>query len=259
MSKKPDFKQQLQHLYTWSAVGYIGLAALAAIFMTNATLPVSVGHLAKDVLASQKSAVLVPGSQLAFDLPIKWLVVAVMLLSAVVPVLYLTRLKKQYEKSMKQKVLAWRWIDLAISSSLMIGVVSMLSGLHDIGTLKLAGGFMVLTCVLGWLVEKSMNEGKKLVKPLFVTSLFTGALPWLPIVIAAVATPFFAAVRAPWYVYALYVELLAGFTLLALNQWRYIQKNRNWKDYFCVERNYAVISIATRAAFAATLIVGLLK
>ena len=127
MSKKPDFKLQLERLYTWSAVGYVGLAILAVLLMANATFPVSIGHLAKDVLASQKSAVLVPGARLVLDLPIKWLVFATLLLSTILPVLYLTRLKKQYEKAVKQRVMPWRWVDLGVTSALMMGVVALLS------------------------------------------------------------------------------------------------------------------------------------
>lgn len=259
MSKKANYKAQLQRLYTWSAVGYIGLAILAGVVMANVTYPLSIGHLAKDVLASERGAVLVPGDHSIMDLSLKLMVVGLLVLSAVVPALYVTRQKKEHEKAIKKRVLVWRWADLAVGSSIMVGIVSILSGFHSIQTVKLLGSFMIVTCVLGWLIERAMTDGKKLVRPLFVLSILTGALPWVVVASSAVATPFYAAVRAPWYVYAVYGELLVGFTMIALNQWRYIAKQKQWKDYLFVERNYALTTVATRVIFVAILLVGLHK
>lgn len=259
MSKKVDYKAQLRRLYTGSAVGYVGLAILAGVFMSNITYQLTTGHLAKDELASQKSVVLVPASHAVYDAPLKWTLVIILLLSAVIPLLNITRLKKVYEKGLKKRVMPWRWVDMGIITALMIEVIALLSGLQDIFMLKILAGLMVITCVLGWLAERAANDGKKLVKPIFVIGLVTGLLPWLIIAAYAVATPFYAAVRAPWYVYALYASLLGSFVLFALNQWRQHQKFKQWKDYLFVERNYVVISLVAKVAFAVILIVGLKK
>ena len=259
MSKKVDFVAQLQRLYTWSAVGYIGLAILAGVFMANVTYQTTIGHLTKDILASHKSAVLVPGAHAFIDIPLKWALVAMLGLSAVLPVLYLTRLKKYHQKALKKRVLLSRWVDLGLSTVFMMSTIALLSGVNDMMTIKMIGGLVALTCAMGWLAERAMTEGKKLVMPIFTFSLITGCLPWIVVAAYAVATPFFASVRASWFVYALYASTLFGCGLIAYNQWRYHQGKRAFKDYMFVERNYVVASILVRTAFAAILVLGLRK
>ncbi len=256
---KVDVKTFVSRLYIWSIVLYLLLSVLAGVFIGNTTYQLTVGHLAKDILASQSSAVLVPGSHALFDLSLRWTVVAIMLLSIIVPLLYLTRLKKSYEQGIKKRQLLWRWIDLGITTALIVEVIAILSGLQDVMMLKILAGLMIITAVLSWLAERAEKDGKKLVRPIFITSLVTGLLPWLLIAVYAVATPFYASVRAPWYVYAVYTGSLLGFGLLAYNQWRQHQKYKAWKDYWFVERNYAFLTLLTKVAFAVILIVGLKK
>ncbi len=256
---KVDYRQQLKLLYTWSAVGYIGLAILAASLMSSVTYQLTLGHLAQDELASSSSAVLVPGAHALYDISIKWVVVVLMVLSAVVPILYLTRWQKRYDQGIKKQFLTWRWVDLGVTSSLIVWVVALLSGLQEAASLKMLVGLVLISFALGWLAERQAIETKKSIMPTFIIGFVAGCLPWLLIATYAVATPFYTSVRAPWFVYALYVSSFGAFLLLAYNQWRQHQKYKQWKDYLFVERNYTVIAILAKAAFALILIVGLKK
>lgn len=254
-----DYKTLFPRIHYWHSIAFVITAIVASFLMGQTSYQLTLGHLAKDELMSQKSAVLVSGSHSVFDIQVSTIVIALMLLSTIVPGLYMTRLQKQYANGLKKKVMPWRWLDMAVTTAIMVETIAILSGVQDIMTLKIIGGLMAITCLLGWLGEKAMTDGKKLIRPIFITSIITGSLPWLLIAVGAVATPFYAAARAPWYIYALYISSLGSFSLIALNQWRYYGKVRQWKDYMFVERNYLFITDAAKLLFAAILIVGLRK
>jgi hypothetical protein len=84
----------------------------------------------------------------------------------------------------------------------------------------------------------------------------TGVLPWLLIAVSALTTYMYGLVRSPWYVYALYAVTLVGFGGLAFNQRQHYRRANQWK-YEVVERNYVLINLAVKAAFALILLAGL--
>lgn len=263
MSKR-DTKSQLRVLHALSAASYIVLAAVAGFFMAATAYQLTIGHWAKNELASRTTTVFAPAQHPIFDLELRWLLVTFLVFSAILPILYLTRWQARYTQTLKSKVNKWRWVDLAVSAALMLEVIAILSGATDIMTLKLIGGLVITTCALGWLAERqNVVTTKKAEWSAFAISLLTGLLPWLLIFTYAAATPYYTAIRAPWYVYALYASTLIGFTLIAVNQIIGFKKNSKLKkyanDYEAVERNFVAISLLTKVAFAGILIVGLWK
>lgn len=249
----------LRKILRLSTAVYVLLAAAAFAFMSRASHQITLGYLTNDTLAADTGTVFAPAARVLYDLEIRWAVIALLVFSLALPILYLTRMERRYADALRGRVLPWRWIDLAVSSALMMEVIALLSGVQDMMTLKLIGGMMAITCALGWIAERQNNDTDRPVWSAYVTSLFSGLLPWLMGAVYAVATPFYGLVRAPWYVYALYAAGLAGFGLLALNQLSQHRRLGSYKDYFSVERRYLVINLLTKLAFAGILIVGLKK
>ena len=251
----------LDRIWLAAAVLFLGLAAAAPFVMEPISYMFTQAHLARDALLSQDGTAFIPAHRAVWDMELRWALSTVMALSAVLPILYLTKLKDRYaNRLISGRVVEWRWLDLAVTSALMVVIVAMLVGYTDIGTLKMMAGAMVLACGLGWLAEQQNNQKSR--RPVWSAlglGVIAGALPWLVIGIAKASTLLFGGVRSPWYVYAACVIALGGFILLALNQWNQHRRFRAWADYAFVERNYALISVATKVAFAAVLIIGLAK
>ncbi len=251
---------RLNTLHIVSVILFAGLAVAAALLMQAVSFPLAVTHLTNDALLSQDSTVFAIAHRNIVDVQLRWILVSVLALSVVLPVLYLTKLKDYYAKTIsKGRVNGLRWIDLAVSSALMVEIIMLLVGYNDLMMLKLAGGLIGVTCALGWLAEKQNATGRKPVWNAFVISLVTGALPWIAIGASKIATVLYGSVRNPWYVYALCVTALAGFILLAVNQWNGHRRFRGWANYAVVERNYVLISLITKTTFAVILIAGLSK
>lgn len=249
----------LQKIYAISVAVYVAIFAAAAFLMGNKSYQLSIGYWTRDELASKATTVFAPASQGLFDLQLRWIVMAIALLSVVMPVLYLTRLKSYHQKAMKNKVLPTRWLDMAVVAAIMLETVAVVSGVLDIGTLKLVGGLMVVTMVLGWMAEKRTAEAGRPATAKYYLGMVTGLLSWVLIALYAIATPIYGGVRSPWYVYALYVVMLAGAGLMGSNQLKGLKKQGKQTNYEVVEQNYATLTLLTRMAFAVVLIIGLMK
>lgn len=248
--------ERLRGLHLISAGVFALLALLAGYFIKDTYFNLWLSHLTRDDLASRTTTVLVPAVHSVYDINLRWIVVALMVLSAILPLLWTLRWKRQYKVNIDTQVMPQRWADLAITSAIMVETIAILSGTHDIMTLKLIGGLMAVTCLLGWLADKQNRLAVKTDWSAYALGLVTGSLPWLLIAVSAFATFFYGIVRSPWYVYALYATTLFGFVALAFNQRKHYRRANMWK-YEVVERNYVLINLLTKAAFALILIAGL--
>lgn len=248
----------IRRLLAFSAALYILLAALAGYMMTNATYQLTAGYITRDELASKTSTVFAPATRIMFDIELRWVVVALMLFSALFPILYLTRLQRGYSRRLEGgRVLASRWVDFAISGALLVEITALLSGMQDIGSLKLAGGLVAVSAVFSWLAER---RNENLIRPLWAelyASLASLVLVGLVIAMYAASTPLYGAVRSPGFVYGLYAILVVSFALIVINQVNQHRRFRSWSNYLTVERNHLAISLVSKAAFAVALIVGL--
>jgi len=251
--------QMLRRLNWLSLCVHLLGALIAALLMSSYVQQVFAGFVARDELASVNDTVFVPAIHHLYDVQLMWLVVAVLLLGAIMPLVQL-RQRGRYEQRIKQRANPLRWADKAIVSGAMLSVVAALSGVQDFMTLKVIGGLIVVTAMLGWLSERQNADPKA--KPdysAFGISLVSGALPWLIILGYAFATPLWGMIRYPWYVYALHAVVFIGSAAYAINGYNYVRRFRNWVNYAVVERNYLIIDVATRLSFAIVLIVGFSK
>lgn len=237
---------------------FAALAAAAAFFMNNTSYGVGVGHQAKDELLSLTAGntAFVHASQNLFDIEIRWIVTFILGLAALFSLLAATRLRRRYEATLVDGVSSMRWIGWGIITALMVETIALLSGVNDIFVLKIVAGLMLVTCALAWVAEKRNKQAGRPAWSEFSVSLVTGSLPWLLIGGYAVATWVWGLVRYPWFVYALYASTLIGFTLLTINQYKRIS---SWKNTLVVERNYLLIALATKSAFAIILILAFKK
>lgn len=246
----------LRRLHVGAVVCFLGAALAALFFMGSQTHQLTIGHLAKDSLLSDNRTVFAPAVRVLFDVEVRWLVIVTMFMSAVLPLLYITKLEARYKERLQtSRVVPWRWIDLALTSALMVETVALLSGIQDIMALKLIGALTAVTYGLRWLGERQNNQGGAVDWSAYHISLFSGLVPWLMIAAYAVSTGLYGMVRMPWFVYALYGGGLVGFVGMAANQLKsYRQPTLN---YQMIERNYVNLNVLTKLGFAVILIIGL--
>lgn len=260
MSKNSDLRGQVQRLLAVSTGLFLVVAVLSAVVIKDTSYQLTLGHLAKDALASQGGeTVLAPATRHLFGIQLRVLVPIILGLSAIGTGLTLTRLRAGYDKDLKAGVRPFRWVYLAVTVALMIEVIALLSGINDLVVLKVLAGIVVVSKLLEWLSEQQNKGARKPQWFAFTLAMVAGALPWLLIAASAIGTSIFGLERLGWHVYALYAVGLGASVLFALNQLKYLRRVGQWKDYLFVERNYLAIDLAAKVLFAVILIVGLRK
>jgi len=254
-AKKQLSLNSLRKLQLAKAFILTALAVTAGFVMTSASYALTIGYMAKDELISvtDGKTAFVSGSQSILDIQVKWLLVAILGISALMALLTATKMRKKYEAQINGHVSSMRWVAAAITTALIVESVALLSGVSDMFVLKLVGGLIVVTSILAWTVEKRLKQAGRPVWTEYVASLITGTMPWILIGSYAVATWVYGLVRYPWFVYALMLTTVVSCSLIAVNQYKHLM---GWKNYLVIERNYQYILFASQVAFAVILILG---
>ncbi len=193
-----------------------------------------------------------------FELPFGILVASFLLISAVAHgIIYLVGDK--YFDGLKKGINKYRWFEYALSSSVMIVLISTLFGIYDIASLILI--FIVnATMNLFGLVMEQMNSGVKKGKvnwgP-FVWGSVAGIAPWIAILLYMFGTGNLD--KIPWFVWAIVGTYFVAFNTFPVNMILQYKRVGKWKDYFYGERTYIVLSLVAKSALAWLVLFGAMQ
>lgn len=193
-----------------------------------------------------------------FELPFGILVASFLLISAVAHgIIYLAGDK--YFEGLKKGINKYRWFEYALSSSIMIVLISTLFGIYDIASLILI--FIVnATMNLFGLVMEQMNSGVKKGKvnwgP-FVWGSVAGLAPWVAILLYMFGTGNFGEI--PWFVWAIVGTYFVAFNTFPINMVLQYKRVGKWSDYFYGERAYIVLSLVAKSALAWLVLFGAMQ
>ncbi|MCU0504405.1 MAG: heliorhodopsin HeR [Chloroflexi bacterium] len=220
------------------------------------TAPVVSSYLTFD----EATQTLVPATRALFDLPIGPMVALFFFLSAAAHVTVAFPARRWYEASLARGQNPARWIEYALSSSVMIVIIAELSGIQEIGTLLAIFGINAAMNLFGWSMEAA-NEGRTKVQWLhYVFGCIAGIVPWIVITIAlwtSATEP--GATPAPTFVYVIFVSLFISFNIFAFNMILQYRKTGRWADYLYGERVYMLLSLVAKTILAWQVFAGTLR
>ena len=153
-----------------------------------------------------------------------------------------------YTRNLLQSRNYARWIEYAVSSSIMIVLIAMITGVSDIAALLAIFGVNACMILFGLLMEKYEMPGN----PSWLSfwfGTFAGIIPWLIIVIY-VWSPGLDSPGPPTFVYAIIVSLFLFFNVFALNMWLQYRQIGPWRDYLVGEKTYILLSLTAKALLA---------
>lgn len=255
--------ERAESLNRWNAALAVlhavqGVAILAISFARDplVTAPVVSSFLRFDTA----TATLVPAQRTLFELPIGPAVALFFFLSAAAHLTLAFPARGWYERHLQRGQNPARWIEYALSSSVMIVVIAELSGIQEIGTLVAIFGINAAMNLFGWSMEAA-NEGRSRVQWLhYVFGCIAGAVPWLVITIAlwtSATEPGAAAI--PGFVIAIFVSLFISFNVFAINMVLQYRKVGRWADYLYGERAYMLFSLIAKTLLAWQVFAGTLR
>ncbi len=152
-----------------------------------------------------------------------------------------------YKRNLLQNRNYGRWLEYFFSSSIMIVLISQITGISDIAALLAIFGINACMILFGALQEKYEKPGKPSWIPFWFGS-FAGIIPWIAIVVYTWAPGLDAS--PPGFVYGIIISLFVFFNCFAVNMVLQYKKVGPWRDYLFGEKVYIILSLTAKALLA---------
>jgi hypothetical protein len=195
-----------------------------------------------------------------FDLRLGPLVALFLLISAAAhyllasPVIY-----PWYVKNLKRHINYVRWYEYALSSSVMIVVIAMLSGMFDLPSLVLLFALNATMIFFGLMMELHNQTTDKTNWTSFNLGVFAGIVPWVVILWYFSGAVVNSDDAVPKFVYGIIASLFVFFNVFAVNMFLQYRKIGPWTDYLFGERMYILLSLFAKSALAWQVFSGTLR
>ncbi len=226
----------------------------------NFTLPVNYYFLSFNV---EKMKLFLDTETTIGSIPIGVFVSIFLFMSAIAHFLVvLPKVNEFYNSRLKMGINYFRWFEYALSSSVMIVIISMLFGARDIATIVAIVGLNATMNLLGLMMEIHNQTTKKTNWSAFIIGCISGAIPWVVILLyflgSAVKTPGVLE-QTPWFVFAIFGTYFVLFNLFPVNMVLQYKKIGRWKDYLYGERGYIILSLVAKSLLAWLVFAGTLQ
>jgi hypothetical protein len=193
-----------------------------------------------------------PGSPIGaptilFEVSVAWGVALFLLLSAVFHLLVvLPGVFGRYIAGLVAEHNYFRWAEYSLSSSVMIVLIAMLTGISDVAALIGIFAANAAMIFFGAVQERYERPGGSLWP--FWLGCVVGIAPWLAVGVY-LWSPGVAA-EPPAFVYAIFISLFVFFNIFALNMWLQYRRVGRWTSYVFGERTYFMLSLVAKSALA---------
>jgi hypothetical protein len=243
---------------------------LAILYLTQIIILVFVGHsntvsittnyLTSDQLLSLGNIKPVVATAIhhIYDVNLLYLIAILLIFSLCMRLVLLTTYRPDYEQSLKGAVHKARWVEYAVSTSLIMLVVTVLSGVYDVTTLIIMIVSIIFAGVLATAMELYHQANSKFHRSLFSLFIATSLIPWVVILIYEFGTHLLGNTGTAGYLYGLY----ASVAILSIVKFVYLyfehMKVKMWANALYAEVAWTVVgfvmvSLVTWQVFAGAL------
>lgn len=210
------------------------------------TYPIFTNYLNFDVATTSLS----PSSKLFYELPFGPAVALFLLISAVAHFYLATIGYGRYVRDLKRGMNPVRFYEYALSSSLMIVLIGMLTGIWDLGAIILIFGLNAMMNLFGIMMEYHNHYTERTNWSAFIFGSIAGIIPWIVITLYFVGAVNSGDAKPPAFVYTIVPTLFVFFNIFAINMILQYKQVGRWKDYLFGERVYIVLSLAAKSVLA---------
>ena len=163
----------------------------------------------------------------------------------------------RYRSAIELKRNPIRWVELSVTSSVMLFMLAQLNGITDVATLVLVYVAQSALVVLLWLQERLGTPARTLQPFIFASAI--GIVPWGVIALHVLAPGATSGYDQAGWIRVLTVTLLLLFFAFGINQWLGFKGLPAGRTYASEDRAYVILSLATKAAFAWQVVAGILS
>jgi hypothetical protein len=230
--------------------------ALMLLLSNDFSLPVTTSFLEFDEVSEK----LVVAEDTLLDLRIAPLLASFLFISAFAHLaLSLPGVYQWYVRNLREGINYARWYEYALSASVMIVVIAMLTGIYDLGSLILIFALNAAMIFFGLQMEVQNRGAASVNWTPFVLGSFAGIIPWIVIGLYLLAPASRSIGDVPTFVYGIYISLFVWFNMFAVNMFLQYRKTGPWRDYLFGERMYILLSLTAKSALAWQVFAGTLR
>lgn len=199
-----------------------------------------------------------PATAELFTVSLPWLIAAFFFISAFMHLIIATVYNKRYNDGLAKGKNILRWVEYAVSASIMMVAIAMLVGVYDLMSLVMIFSLTGIMNLLGLVMEIHNQTTKKTNWLSYWIGCLAGAVPWI-----AIAFYFWLAAEkgsaAPTFVYWIFVSIFIFFNMFAINMVLQYKKIGPWRDYIYGERAYIILSLVAKSLLAWQVFAGTLR
>ena len=188
--------------------------------------------------------------EILFNAPVGYLVALFLALSAFFHFLVASpQFFGRYSAGLQAQRNIFRWVEYSVSSSVMILLIAMITGISYVAALIPLFGVNASMILFGWLQGKYETPGNGGWIP-FIFGCIAGIIPWIAIIFYVLAIGGPGDTKAPAFVYGIVVSLFVLFNTFAVVQYLQYAKVGKWSDYLRGEKTYITLSLVAKSALA---------
>jgi len=190
--------------------------------------------------------------QKVLDFPIAWGAASFLFLSALFHfVICSTKGFKIYSSELRKGRNRFRWVEYSISSTLMIILICLITGIVDLAALIAIAFCNVSMILFGWIMEMDNSFKEKVWWTPFWFGCIAGIGPWLAIVGYLIFNINQQGAQGPpGFVYGILVSIFILFNCFAINQYLQYKQIKKWSDYVFGESVYIALSLVAKSILA---------
>lgn len=187
-----------------------------------------------------------PVPETLIDVAIGPVVALFLVLAAVDHLATATFARDVYERDLRRGINRFRWVEYAVSATIMVLLIAAYSGITGITTLIAIAGANVAMILFGWLQE-STNPPDRTATSMtpFWFGTLAGITPWIAIWFNTLSAD-----AVPGFVYGIVIVETVLFFSFGLNQWLQYRGVGRWAEYLHGEKTYLVLSLVAKSLLA---------
>jgi hypothetical protein len=247
MDQSDDIKFQKLRRFN-GAMGVIHLiqGMLMLALSSSYSLPIKSSFLQYDPVTKA----IAPVTSTLINVPIGPAVAMFLFISAIAHFSVSTFGYKWYVKKLQSHINPARWYEYALSSSIMLVVIAMLSGLFDISALILLFALNATMNLFGLMMELHNQTTQKTNWTSFIYGSFAGGVAWIAVLIYFFGAFASNSTTIPLFLIGIIASLLFFWSTFPVNMVLQYRKVGKWKDYLYGERAYVILSLVSKSLLA---------
>jgi len=157
---------------------------------------------------------------------------------------------KSYNENLKKGMNPYRWYEYALSSSIMIVIISLIVGVLDFWSLVMIFVLNAMMIMFGYMMELVNQKTEKTNWSAFNLGCISGGIPWVVLYAYFIAAVNSASAKPPTFVYMILFIYFVLFMTFAANMFLQYKGIGRWKDYLYGERVYIILSFVAKTLLA---------